>query len=401
MSLLIDLTACRSLETTPTAGLSSPTTISAPTATTASPDSASTPFPGGGIATTPANPAASLQVGVNVYLYTSNQKTIDQTMEWLNDLGVRWVRLPLYWDMVEPQKGKRTWTEIDHAVDTLDKAGIKIMFNPIHSPSWASIDPKRPGLPRNLADFTDFLRDAASRYKGKVAAYEIWNEPNLEREVGKPIRVGAYVELLKASYPVIKQVDPTALVLTAGLTPTGINDPNFAIDDVNYLEQFYKYNGGEVKKYFDVLGAHTGSNANPPDTLWPQQPGPGPGWRDHASFYFRRIEQIRQVMEANGDGAKKVWLTEMGWASTPNPAKGFEFAAQVSENQQAQYLSRALQKSRSDYRWLEIAFIFQLNMAFPEFTPDPTDERIAWGLTRRDGSKRPSYFAIQQFIRGS
>lgn len=338
-------------------------------------------------------------VGINLYLYRQSDKVINQTLEWLKDLNINWVRLPLYWNHFEPNKGQRKWEEVDQAIKVLHEAGIRVMLNPIHTPAWAAITPQRPGLPRNAADFADFLKEAVNRYKGRVAAYEIWNEPNLEREAGKPIRAGAYVELLKAGYKAVKEADPAALVVTAGLTPTGYNDPNVAIDDVAFLRQFYTYNGGEAKKYYDVLGAHPGSSHNPPDTLWPAQPGPGPGWRDHPSFYFRRIEQIRQVMVENGESAKPVWLTEFGWASTPRPAEGFGFAAQVSEEQQAQYLARALSRSRSEYRWVGQMFIFQLNMALPEFTADPADERIAWGLIRRDGSRRPAYFAVQNFIR--
>ncbi len=338
------------------------------------------------------------KVGLNLYLYVQNEKVIEQTLTWLKDLQVRQVRLPLYWYWIERTKGQRDWSEVDRAVDLLHQAGIEIMLNAIHCPEWAAVDPKRPGIPRDAADFADFIKAAAVRYKGKVVAYEVWNEPNLEREAGKPINAGRYVELLKAGYAAIKSVDPAALVVTAGLTPTGVNNPQFAVDDVLYLRQFYAYNNGEAKKYFDVLGAHPGSAHNPPDTLWPVQPGPGPGWLDHPSFYFRRIEQIRQVMVENGDENKEVWLTEFGWASTPAPAPGFGYAAQVSEEQQGRYLGRALEKGQQEYKWLGRMFIFQLNMALPELTRDVGDERIAWGLVRRDGSKRPAYFAVQEFL---
>lgn len=340
-------------------------------------------------------------VGMNIYLEGQSEAIATETIGWLKELGVTWVRLPLYWNEIEPQKDVWNWTAEDEAVTRLNQAGIQIMLNAIHCPVWAAVDPNQPGLPRDPADFANFMAKATSRYKGKVAAYEIWNEPNLAREAGSPIKVANFVALLKASYPVIKKLDPAALVVTGGLTPTGVNKADTAIDDVSYLTQFYKYNNGEVKQYFDVLGAHTGSSQNPPDTLWPTKPGPGPGWRNDPSFYFRRIEQIRQVMQANGDSNRKIWLTEFGWASTPHPASGFGFAAQVSEQQQGQYLAGALQLSHANYPWLEKAFVFQLNMALPQFTPDPTDERIAWGLIRRDGSKRPAFFAVQQFIKNS
>jgi hypothetical protein len=342
---------------------------------------------------------AASEVGLNLYLNVQDQKQTAQTLEWLADLKAGWVRLPLYWNEVEPVKGQRQWDKIDQEVTTLNQAGIRVMLNVAHTPPWAAITPERPGYPRDLADFGDFMRAAALRYKGQVAAYEIWNEPNYEPEAGKPITAGAYVELLKAGYQAVKESDPKALVVTGGLTPTGVNNPSLAIDDVLFLSQFYAYKGGEAKKYYDILGAHTGSSQNPPDTLWPALPGPGPGWRDHPSFYFRRIEQLRQVMVDNGEANKMIWLTEFGWASSPDPAPNYGYAAQVSEAQQAQYIGQALLKGWIEYNWLERMFIFQLNMALPQFTPDPGDERIAWGLIRRDGTKRPSFLAVQDFIR--
>jgi hypothetical protein len=378
--------------------------IPLPTATTAFNRGAATrlsgsPLPVGTANSRPPNTGVALEVGLNLYLYPSNDKVVAQSLAWMADLKVSWVRLPLYWNEIEPVKGQHAWENTDKAVTTLRQAGINILFNVVHCPSWAAITPDRPGLPRNMADFADLMKAAATRYKGQIAAYEIWNEPNLEREAGKPIKAGAYVELLKAGYQALKSVDRAIIVVTAGLTPTGVNNPQSAVDDLTYLKEFYAYNQGEAKKYYDVLGLHPGSSQNPPDTLWRDRPGPGPGWRDHPSFYFRRIEQLRQVMVENGERQKPTWLTEFGWASTPHPAPGFGFAALVSEDQQAQYISQAMLKSWLEYNWVQKMFVFQLNMALPEFTPDPADERIAWGLIRRDGTPRPAYFAVQNFIK--
>src|SRR5207248_5924057 len=141
-------------------------------------------------------------------------------------------------------------------------------------------------------------------------------------ETGPFASTSHYAAMLKAGYTAVKAVDPGAIIITGALTPTGINDPFTAVDDVAFLKRLYSYNGGELKGYFDVLGAHPGSNANPPDTLAPDKPGPGPGWTTNPSFYFRRVEQLRQVMLENGDAQKQMWLTEFGWASSTNPAPG-------------------------------------------------------------------------------
>ncbi len=65
---------------------------------------------------------------------------------------------------------------------------------PAH-PSWKT---PRPPI---LQDFGDFCYALADRYKGKIAAYQVWNEPNLAREWGnQPPNPAQYVELLKVCY---------------------------------------------------------------------------------------------------------------------------------------------------------------------------------------------------------
>ncbi|HEX9990048.1 MAG TPA: plastocyanin/azurin family copper-binding protein [Chloroflexia bacterium] len=335
--------------------------------------------------------------GLNVWIY--DQKPMEgQVTTWMSDLGTKWALHQFSWYQLETEKGKFRWDKIDGAIDALNKAGIKVILHPVHSPPWtwpAGVD--KITYPVNPSDFGHFMSEAAKRYKGKVAGYQIWNEPNLAQEAGKYVVAARYAALLKEGYTAVKAVDPSAIIISAPLTPTGVNNPNLAVDDLVFLRRLYAYNGGELRGYFDVLGAHPGSNANPPDTMYPDKPGPGPGWNNHPSFYFKRIEQLRQVMVENGDAEKQMWLTEFGWSSTTTPAKGFEYSAQNSEEEQADYIGRAFRMGRDQYPWMGPMLLFQLNFALPSIATDPTDERIAWGIIRRDGSKRPSYFAVQKY----
>src|SRR5438132_1581089 len=96
------------------------------------------------------------------------------------------------------------------------------------APSCHSDDPGKDliqGPPKDLQDYANFVRAVASRYKGRIRAYEIWNEPNLAREwCGKPPSGKEYVQLLKLAYETIKAADPTAWIISAGLSPTTRND---------------------------------------------------------------------------------------------------------------------------------------------------------------------------------
>jgi hypothetical protein len=104
-------------------------------------------------------------------------------------------------------------------------------------------------------------------------------------------------------------------------------------------------------------------------------------------------------MLENGDAQKQMWLTEFGWASTDKPAPGFEYASQTTEAEQADYIGRAFRMGRDQYPWMGPMVLFQLNLALPHISTDPNDERIAWGLIRRDGTRRPAFTAVQQYAK--
>ena len=169
-----------------------------------------------------------------------------------------------------------------------------------YTPLWAR--PEGPGMliwtvpPREAGEFARFSADVARRYS--MAAYEIWNEPNLPLFFGFANNKAArYTELLKASYPSIKGVQPGATVVAAGLSrlPGDDSPPNF-------LAQMYA-NGAQGS--FDAAAAHpyvtpTGLAADPEN-----------GWSD--------VGRMHDVMSANGDGGKKIWMTEMGAPTGTSP----------------------------------------------------------------------------------
>jgi hypothetical protein len=316
----------------------------------------------------------------------------------VKDAGFGWVRQQVIWAAMESQPGNfgtDFTAQMDLFIADTSAKGLKILLSVARSPDWAGAN---GGLPKQTGDFTTFMTFLTQRYKGKVQAYEIWNEPNYAYETGGHVAVGDYLPVLKAGYQTVKANDPAALVLFAGLTPTGVNDPSVAISDVEYLRQMYALNGGEVRQYYDALGAHAGSTCNPPDNSYPDNPATNPcgtdpdGGRSYTkdnSFYFKRIVQLRGVMEQNGEGAKPMWLTEFGWDSTPSPPPGYGFARYNSEAQQAAYLTRALDLGRS-YPWMGAMFVWNLN-----FAPiAPADEKAGWGVLRSDWSPRPAYGAL-------
>ncbi|MGC8873059.1 MAG: beta-galactosidase [Chloroflexia bacterium] len=342
--------------------------------------------------TPPPPQGTGMAYGFDVHFTGTNMARV---LDLVQRAGFGWVRQQVHWADIEPAKGAYNWGFLDQIVDAASRRGIRVMFSVVWSPSWARADGGH-GMPDNPADLGDFLAVMASRYKGKGMAYEIWNEQNYAIEnAGYVAGPGRYVELLKTAYTRIKQADPGAIVVCGPLTPTGVNNPYIAIDDLTYLRQMLEYQGGIIRNYFDVLGVHVAGANNPPDTLWPENPGPD-GWTDHTSHYFRHLEKIRSVVEACGMGDKKIWVTEFGWASTENvtdrAAPGYEYAYQNSEQEQAAYIVRAFEKGRTEYQpWLGAMFLWNLNFG-QEFPP--WDEKTPFGVIRPDGTPRPAYEAL-------
>src|SRR5207248_5726755 len=173
-----------------------------------------------------------------------------------------------------------------------------------------------------------------------------------------------------------------------------------------FLRQFYALSNGQGARYFDALAVHPYGAANPPEALYPEVPGPGacppglaaarpPCYRDGREFYFRRVEDLRAIMEQHGDAEKQVWLTEFGWDACqglPAPS-GYEYCALVGEGQQAEYTVRAIRYAKANWPWLGVLFVWNLNYAtIPGIAPD--DPQAGWSLLRADGSPRPVFDAI-------
>ena len=308
--------------------------------------------------------------------------------------GFGWAKQQVRWSDIEAAQGQPDFRELDAVVDAALAANLNVMLSVVTAPAWSRRDRTVDGPPDDPRAFASFMGRLAARYQGRVRAYEVWNEENFAREWGGArINAGQYVELLKAVYPAIKASDPGALVITGAPTPTGFNDPNIAIDDVVYLEQMYAYQSGVVRQVSDAIGVHAGGFNNPPEDGPNTKSVPTTSFKGHMSFYFRRIEELHAVMAAHGDGAKKVWVTEFGW-STANAAPGYEYGADNSDQQQADYLVRAFSMARTQYPWVGAMFVWNLN--FPAVTGlSPADEKVPFGIINRDWSPRPAYRALQ------
>lgn len=316
----------------------------------------------------------------------------------IQQLGFGWYKQQVEWFRFNPGPGQYDWGALDRIVDSASAAGIKLLFSVVKAPPWA-----RPagdtdqGPPQDPNTYGEFLRAMATRYKGRVQGYEIWNEQNLYYEwggLGNKLNARKYVELLKVAYQAIKSADPSATVISGALTPTGYNDGNIAIDDRVYLEQMYQ---AGLKNYCDAVGAHPSGYNNPPGAQWETYSDPTASFnaKGHPSWFFRgTLESYRNIMLKYGDGSKRIWVTEFGWASVDGlgvpPARGYEYAADNTEAEQAQFIVEAYQKAKS-WGWVGPMFLWNLN-----FGPicGAGDEKSAFGIVRPDWSMRQAFAGL-------
>jgi hypothetical protein len=193
------------------------------------------------------------------------------------------------WPNVEPQKGRWDFSQLDSYVSLAESHNVEILLPLGLSPVWASSRPNersayKPGNaaePRHLDDWRDYVWHVATRYKGRIHAYEIWNEPNLSDFFsGRPEQM---LELAGAAYGVLKQVDETIIVVSPSATSQS---------GVGWLERYLKMGGGA---YADVIGFHLYVTPEAPEAM------------------LDLARRLRAVLQENRLADKPLWNTEAGW----------------------------------------------------------------------------------------
>jgi hypothetical protein len=330
------------------------------------------------------------RLGVNVFLEQEVEPEKRQRgLELLREAGVGWIRQEMPWEQIEPvakgqttdpKFGDSTWVKFDDIVNRANIAGLKIILRVDTSPRWALPPDAVDGLspPVKYTDYWDFVAEVATRYRGRVAAYQVWNEPNLNSEWGRqPPDAVAYVRLLRGASERIRTIDPSAKVLMAALAPT-LTENADALNDLVYLQQLY--NAG-VRGTVDVLAVQA----------YGLQGGPDDPRIGRSDVTFSRPTLVRQLMERNGDGATPIWATELGWNVNP-PSMVEQRFGRVTPSLQARYTVRALDRTREQWPWLEVACIWYWKRA------DATNRDQDWfwfRLAEPDFTLQPVYYAIR------
>jgi hypothetical protein len=286
----------------------------------------------------------------------------------MKSIGLQWVRVDAGWSWIEPEAGNFDWAAMDQEVQSIEAAGMHADLIIDESPAWAvnsAAAGQQWGEPASASAYGTFAGQVAARYGPMgVKAYEIWNEENNQAFWYPAPNPSLYTAMLKDAYAAIKAVEPNSIVISGGLAPE-TDDSQGDIAAVEYLQDMY---ADGAQGSFDALGDHT--------YCWPNLPDTFATWSAFSQM-DQTTPSMRSVMEANGDGNKQIWITEMG---APSAGSGG-----VGTAAQAEAVTQAVAAAKSS-PWIGAMFFY----TYEDSASDPD----YYGLLNADGSAKPAWSAL-------
>jgi hypothetical protein len=324
---------------------------------------------------------------LHVLWHGNTQANVDRELDLLQEAGATSARVDVSWSslqlsgpgVVDPHYVAR----IDALVDGAARRDIRPVLVLHTTPCWASSAPEtlKQGCagaywdrgvtrypPTDNAHFAWAARWVAERYADRIAALELWNEPNLVIDGVTPLiaadQAGTYAAMVRAAYPAVKSVAPSLDVLAGALS--------FA--DADFLAALY---GRGMKGSYDGISVH-------PYNEW-RAPGAAhdPQWAKYD--YVLGLEQLRRTMTAHGDDVP-VWVTEVGWTSCTVGADRWC----VTRDQQAQFTERVFTLTAERFPWVRAVIAYNLRDKGQD--PDYTEDNF--GLVDRDYVPKPALAAM-------
>lgn len=206
--------------------------------------------------------AATVWRGTSLDAFGYGPETAQRQLDLNQQAGANAVRIDVSWSKLEPTtKGQYDpgyVAQVDDYVDQASARGLKVIAVLLGTPCWASSAP--PDLRQNCSgdwrsrdvtvyppaansDYADASAYVARRWGSKLAAIEVWNEPNVTERWRTPNPVADYAHLLEAAYPAIKSAAPEVPVVGGALVWS----------DRGFLDSLYA-NG--IHGFFDALSIH-------------------------------------------------------------------------------------------------------------------------------------------------
>ncbi len=335
------------------------------------PSAAATTF-AGPVAAPPASALIGMNGGGPLLGLPDAQLLAD--LDAMRNAGAGWVRLDVDWSSIEPTRGNQNWTNTDRVVNAARTKGLQVVGIAAYTPRWAQDPSVAPGTshgrPASSAQFGAFAGQAAAHFAGRINIWEVWNEPNLSSFFSPRVDPAFYTSMLQSSAAAIRAAAPGAWVVGGALAPGVDSSDGSSASPLTFLQQMYAHG---AKDAMDAVSIHPYS--------FPALPSNSStaSWN---TFY--RLRNAHDIMVNNGDGAKKIWLTEFGTPTGPG-------GDAVSEQQQAAIIADGLTTARS-FDYLGPLFVYEIR----DGATGTANIEDNFGLLHTDRSAKPAYAVVAQ-----
>ena len=322
------------------------------------------------------------------------------------DLGLGWVKQQVRWDAMETAPGDIDWGVLDFVMNSARQFDLKMLLSVVTAPAWArepGVHLDRHGPPADPSAYARFVSEIVKRYPGGVQAIEVWNEQNIDREwtSSQGLNAANYVALLRATFEFVKAIDPGIIIISGGLSPTGIDDGVGAIDDFRYLDAMIE---AGALDWADCIGAHHNGYNISPDYRYDDIPDDseatfrGPFENPHHSWSFRSTLEGYANRIRSAGYETKLCVTEFGWPSADGLSgvrPGFEFALDNSLAEQAEWITKAM-SNMDEWGFVWLAFVWNFNYG-PQAGFSIANDNVPYSLIGPPYEFRPAYDAIRDW----
>lgn len=235
-----------------------------------------------------------------------------------------WMRVTLRWSFIQPtSSGPFDYSRYDSQITSASNQGIKILALLSTAPQWAGGGANGTTPPSNVALWQTFVRNVAQHFRGKIVAYEIWNEPNFwDKGIGIGWNLSTssspkYVDYLHAAAVEIRAQAPGTLVVGPVLS----SEPDSRGTTIFQQIESTSYPDGPGSSFLDVVSFHANGQTS-----------------DSTAFLLGWVDgHLNQITASNSD--KPIWITEFGWAS--------EFVNETGQQQRITNIVEALTGSNN------------------------------------------------------
>ena len=276
------------------------------------------------------------KIGINRNFMGSNFGK-DKTEKHLPESGIAWVREEVKWSDIE--KGTKNEStgivsssfsvpqEYDDMINRLNADGTKVLL----ALNYGNSLYENGALPKTadgIKAFANYCAFIANHFKGRVEAFEIWNEPNVEQFAGRADVTGTeYANLLIAAYNAIENVNKEAIVVGGSFNSMKIKET------LEFYEEMISVDG--IANYMDAISFHPYN-------------GDGRYSDESETSFLTDLANIKTSLAAAGAGDMPIWLTEFGSSSWYNADDSIAAAQGYTEEKQAANLVRMGVMARSD-----------------------------------------------------